>query len=183
MFESRYYEVRREFGFGTAYHIYENQTPILKTAYSTLQRSESFRFSDPQTGTDQFGIRETPTATVDEANTYDIIDAQTGERVGTVRRNVISHLQHEYTLSNDDGHIVATLREDRPPVAVARRLLSSILPFSCEIIASGGTQAGIVTGALSIRDQFSIELFTTQIDPQLAVVGTIVADAIEDIEL
>lgn len=183
MFESRYYEVHRRFGFRTEYRVYENETPILKTASKQSSRNEEFRFSNPQTGTDRFGVRETLTKTGDDVNTYDIIDAQTGERVGTVRRQIISCLRHEYTLSDDNGHIVATLREDRLPVAVARRLLTSILPFSCEIIASSGTQAGIVTGALSIRDQFSIELFTTQIDPQLAVVGTIIADAIEDNEL
>ncbi|MGQ4554329.1 hypothetical protein [Halobellus sp. GM3] len=178
MFESRSYEVRQKLAIGNKYRIYEGDTPILESAQKKLRLKEDFRFTDPETGEERFRVKAD--SVLDITAAYDIVDAQTGERVGAVKREAISFFKHTYSLLGPDGDVVATLTEDSVPLAIARRFLTTLIPFSYEIRTPDGRSAGEAKGAFSLRDKYSITLHGDEVDPRLAVVGTVVADAIEE---
>ena len=81
-------------------------------------------------------------------------------------------------LLDPDGDTVATLREDNHLLAALRRLVTTLIPFSYDIVAPDGTELGSVDEQFSLRDRYTIDL-VGDIDPRLAVIGTVVVDAIE----
>ncbi|MFA1609894.1 hypothetical protein [Halobellus rubicundus] len=178
MFDSRSYEVRQRISIGNKYRIYEGDSPILESAQKKLRLKEDFRFTDPETGTERYRVKAD--SVLDIAAAYDIVDSQTGERVGAVKREAVSFFKHEYSLLGPDGDLVATIREDNVPLAIARRLLTTLIPFSYEIVTPEGDTVGEANGAFSLRDRYSIDLFDDALDPRLAVVGMVVIDAIEE---
>ncbi|MFB6251624.1 MAG: hypothetical protein ABEI27_08065 [Halobellus sp.] len=178
MFDSRSYEVRQKISIGNKYRIYEGDAPILESAQKKLRLKEDFRFTDPETGDERFRVKAD--SVLDIAAAYDIVDSQTDERVGAVKREAISFFKHEYTLLGPEGDKVATIRENSVPMAIARRFLTTLIPFSYEIVSVDGTAIGEVMGAFSLRDKYSIDLYGDDVDPRLVVVGMVVADAIEE---
>ncbi|MFB6092812.1 MAG: LURP-one-related/scramblase family protein [Haloquadratum sp.] len=177
MFESRSYEVRQRISIGNKYRIYEDDEPILESAQKKFRLKEDFRFTDPDTDEELFRVKAD--SMLDVAAAYDIVDARTGERVGAVKREAISVFKHEYTLLGPDGDVVASVREDNVALAVARRLLTTLIPFSYEIVTPDGQTVGEANEAFSLRDKYSIDLYGDDVDPRLAVVGMVVIDAIE----
>jgi uncharacterized protein YxjI len=140
-----------------------------------LKLKEDFRFTTPD-GEEAFRVRAD--SVLDISAAYDIVDARTDERIGSVRREVASFFKHEYTLLDADGEVVAILREDNRLMAALRRLVTTLIPFSYDIVGPDGTPLGSVDEQFSFRDTYAIEL-TGDVDPRLAVVGTVVVDAIE----
>jgi uncharacterized protein YxjI len=177
MFDGTSYEVRQKIGIGTKYNVYESGSddPILTAKKKKLRLKEDFRFTTPE-GEEAF--RVTADSVLDIAAAYDIVDSRTGERVGSVKREVASILRHEYALLDADGEVVAFLREDNRVMAAVRRLITTLVPFSYDIVTPDGTSVGEVNERFSFRDTYRIDL-TGDVDPRLAVVGTVVVDAIE----
>jgi uncharacterized protein YxjI len=177
MFDAARYEVRQKFGIGTKYSVYEEGVdgPILAAKKKKLKLKEDFRFTDPD-GEEAFRVRAD--SVLDVAAAYDIVDARTDDRVGSVKREISSMFKHEYALLDADGTTVAFLREDNHLMAALRRLVTTLIPFSYDIVAPDGTRLGGVSEQFSLRDRYTIEL-DGEIDPRLAVVGTVVVDAIE----
>ena len=180
MFDAAHYEVRQRFSIGTKYVVYEGDdgTPILESKQKKFRLKEDFRFTDPGSGEERFRVKAD--SVLDVAAGYDIVDVTTGERVGTVRRSAWSFFQHEYALVDPEGTTVAFLREDNPLMAALRRFVSTLIPFSYDIVSPSGEKIGDVGEQFSFRDKYSIDLYDDAIDPRLAVVGTVVVDAIED---
>jgi uncharacterized protein YxjI len=175
MFDASTYEVRQRFGLSNRYNVYEDGEQILASKQKRFKLKEEFSFTTTD-GQDAFRVKAG--SVLDIAGTYDIVDLRTGDRVGAVRREVVSLFRHEYTLLAPDGSAVATLREDSRLLAALRRLVTTLIPFSYDIVGPDGTSLGRVKEGLSLRDRYAIEL-TGDIDPRLAVVGTVVVDAIE----
>lgn len=180
MFESLHYEVRQRFAIGNKYTVYEEtgDAPVLESKQKKFRLREDFRFNDPDTGETLFVV--TADSVLDVAAGYDIVDARSGERVGTVKRSAWSFFQHEYALVGPDGTTVALLREDNALMAALRRFVSTLIPFSYDIVAPDGRKVGDVGEQFSFRDTYSIDLHDDSIDPRLAVIGTVIVDAIED---
>ncbi|WP_136589622.1 LURP-one-related/scramblase family protein [Salinigranum halophilum] len=177
MFDATHYEVRQKLGIRTRYNVYEGDSdaPILTAKKKKLKLKEDFRFTTPD-GEEAFRVRAD--SVLDIAAAYDIVDSRTGERVGSLQREVASFFKHEYTLVDANGTRVAVLREDNHLMAALRRLVTTLIPFSYDIVAPDGTSLGSVDEQFSFRDRYTIDL-TGDLDPRLAVVGTVVVDAIE----
>jgi uncharacterized protein YxjI len=180
VFDAASYEVRQKFGIGNKYAIYAEgaEDPILRSAQKKLRLKEDFRFEDPETGEEVFRVKAD--SVLDISAAYDIVDSRTGERVGAVKRGAWSFLHHEYDLLDADGNVVGEIREDSPMMALARRFLSTLIPFSYEVATPDGTVVGEIGGAFSLRDRYTISLHSDDIDPRLVVVGAVVIDAIEE---
>lgn len=179
MFDSQHYEVRQKIRIGNKYNIYEGDAdePILSSAQKKLRLKEDFRFNDPDTGEEVFRVKAD--SVLDISAAYDIVDVRTDERVGSVKRKAKSIFKHEYEMLDADGNVVALLKEDSPLKAFARRFITSWIPFSYVIETPDGEQLGSADGAFALRDKYSIDLTSDEIDPRLAVIGTVVIDAIE----
>ena len=177
MFDGNHYEVRQKIRIGNKYRVYEGDTPILESAQKRFRLKEDFRFTDPDTGEERFRVKAG--SILDIASAYDIVDSETGERVGSVRRSVMSFFKHEYELLGPDGNTVATVTEDNAVMALARRRLTTLIPFNYDIVSPSGEKLGDVSESLSFRDKYEIDV-TGDIDPRLVVVGMVVIDAIEE---
>jgi uncharacterized protein YxjI len=177
MFEGSQFEVRQKFGIGTKYRIYEEGDPILESKKKKPRLKEDFRFDDADTGEERFRVRAD--SVLDVAAAYDIVDSETGDRIGSVKRDVASFFKHEYALLGPDGDEIGRVREDSVPVAVARRFLTTLVPFSYDIVSPAGERLGEATEAFALHDAYRIDV-TGGVDPRLAVVGIVVIDAIEE---
>lgn len=179
MFDATSYEVRQKIRLGNQYTIYEDGRPILSSAQKKLRLKEDFRFDDAETGAERF--RATADSVLDVAAAYDVEDSRTGERIGSVKRNVVSMFKHEYALLGPDGEVVGYVREDSAINALVRRFVTTLLPFSYEITDPTRSETwGRVSGAFSLRDRYGVELATDELDPRLVVIATVVVDAIEE---
>ncbi|WP_224267941.1 hypothetical protein [Haloprofundus salinisoli] len=181
MFDSNAYEVRQKFGIGNKYDIYENSgsEPILTSKQKKLRLKEDFRFTDAETGEERIRVRASQILDVNAA--YDIVDSQTDEPIGAVKRRVSSFLKHEYELHDADGNVVALVKEDNHLMAAIRRLVTTLLPFSYSVTSPDGSEVyGTISEQFSFRDRYSISLTSGDLDPRLVVVGSVVIDAIED---
>lgn len=179
MFDARRYEVRQKFGVRTRYNVYEEgrDDPILQSKQKSFRLKEDFRFTDPETGEEAF--RVTAGKILDLNAAYDIVDSRTDEPVGAVKRSVMSLFKHEYQFLDPDGNVVATMSEDSHLMALLRRKVSTVIPFNYDIRSPSGEKLGDVSEQLSLRDRYTVDLRGDGIDPRLAVVGTVVVDAIE----
>ncbi|QLG27960.1 hypothetical protein HUG10_10505 [Halorarum halophilum] len=176
MFEGSRYEVRQKIAIGNKYVISEGGEDILQSAQKKLRLKEDFRFTDVDGGEELFKVKAD--SVLDTAAAYDIEDSRTGERVGSVKRSVMSMFKHEYQLLGPDGNVVATVKEDSWLRAFVRRQLTTWLPFAYGVEASDGSEVGRIEGAFSLRDRYSVTV-TGDVDPRLLVIAAVVIDAIE----
>lgn len=180
MFDARQYEVRQKIRIGNKYNVYEagGDDPILESAQKKFRLKEDFRFNDPTTGEERFRVKAD--SVLDVAAGYDIVDSQTDERVGSVKRSVKSFFKHEYALVGPDGDRVATVKEDNWVRALLRRNVTTLIPFSYDIEGPNGEHLGDVSEQFTpVRDKYTITLAGDELDPRLAVIGTVIIDAIE----
>lgn len=181
MFDARRYEVRQKIRIGNKYNVYEAgaDEPFLESAQKKFRLKEDFRFDDPETGEERFRVKAD--SVLDIAAAYDIVDSQSGERVGSIKRSAKSFFKHEYALVGPDGQQVATVKEDNWVRAALRRGLTTLIPFSYDIEAPDGSHLGDVSEQFTpVRDRYTIDLVDDGLDPRLAVIGTVVIDAIEE---
>jgi uncharacterized protein YxjI len=181
VFDALRYEVRQKIRIGNTYNIYEAgaDEPFLESAQKKFRLKEDFRFDDPETGEERFRVKAD--SVLDITAAYDIVDSRTDERVGSVKRSAKSFFKHEYALLGPDGEQVATVKEDNWLRAVLRRAVTTLIPFSYEIEGPNGDRLGDVSGQFTpVRDRYTIDLADDGLDPRLAVIGTVVIDAIEE---
>jgi uncharacterized protein YxjI len=177
---SQRFEVRQKLGIGKKYNVYREgaSEPFLTAKKKKLRLKEDFRLTDPETGDERYRVKAD--RVLDVGAVYEITDTQTGATVGSVRRKRKSFAKHEYALADADGTEVALIKEDSVAMAIVRRFVTTLVPFSYVITSADGSRSlGSVSGAFSIRDRYEIEV-DDEIDPMLAVVGTVVIDAIEE---
>jgi uncharacterized protein YxjI len=182
MFDASRYEVRQKLRIGNKYNVYEKDTddPILESAQKKFRLKEDFRFDDPDTGEERFRVKAD--SVLDVAASYDIVDSQSGDRIGSVKRSVKSFFKHEYALVDPDGTVVAHVKEDSWMRAFLRRNITTLIPFSYDIEGPDGERFGSVSEKFTpVRDKYTIDLSGDgRLDPRLAVIGTVVVDAIEE---
>ncbi|KAB1197971.1 MULTISPECIES: hypothetical protein [Haloferax] len=183
MFESSTYEVRQKVSIGTKYVVYEaegpgDETPILSAKKKKFKLKEDFRLDDYETGEERFRVKAD--SVLDVSAAYDIVDSQTGDRVGAVKRGAFSFAKHTYQLLDSNGSVVGRIVEDNVPMAVARRFITTLIPFSYRVENATGDSVGAIDEQFSLRDTYSIDLERDDIDPRLLVVGAVVIDAIEE---
>jgi uncharacterized protein YxjI len=155
--------------------VYEDGDQILKSAQKKLKLKEDFRFKDME---DNPVLRVTTDNVLDIAATYTVTDEQENEAIGAVKEE-ISFLQHEWKILDTEGNIIADITEDNVAMALVRRFVTTLLPFSY-VIESDNQLLGTIKGKFSLRDTYDIELSEKEdLNPRLAVVATVLIDAME----
>ncbi|WP_435124154.1 hypothetical protein [Halobaculum sp. D14] len=176
MFDGSHYEVRQKVSIGNKYVVSEEGADILQSKQKKLRLKEDFRFTDVDSGEEVFQVKAD--SVLDAAAAYDAVDSRTGERIGSVKRSLMSMFKHEYQLLGPDGDHVATVKEDNWVRAFVRRNVVGLLPFAYDVETPDGTTVADISGQLSLRDRYDIDV-VGDVDPRLVVIAAIVIDAIE----
>lgn len=120
---------------------------------------------------------------IDFSATYDVVDAVTGENVGSLRRKGMkSILKDEWSILDARGTEIGLVKEDNPFLAFLRRFLSNLIPqkFHVEI---GGNRVALFKQDLNpfigkLRVDFSQDT-GYKLDRRLGLAAAILLVAIE----
>ena len=94
---------------------------------------------------------------IDFAAAYDIVDAQSGVKVGAARRKGFkSILRDSWQLLDVDDNPIAQLQEDSTALALVRRFLSNLIPQRFHIACEGG-------GSVEVRQHFNPFVYRLQV--------------------
>lgn len=139
-FQQTRYMIRRKIFklFGAAFHIYDPLGTVL--FYSKLKAfklKEDIRlYAGEDMNVELLTIRARNI--IDFGAAYDVIDSQSGEPVGTLRRKGFrSMLRDEWIIMNAAGQEIGTIQEDSMAMALLRRFLTNLIPQSFTGIIQG----------------------------------------------
>lgn len=141
-FQQTHYMIRKKIFklVGAAFHIYDPTGSVL--FYSKLKAfklKEDIRlYSGEDMQCELLAIRARNI--IDFGAAYDVIDSQTGELVGTLKRKGFrSMLRDEWLIANAAGQEIGVIQEDNMAMALLRRLLTSLIPQSFTGTVNGAT--------------------------------------------
>lgn len=123
---------------GAAFHIYDPAGNVL--FYSKLKAfklKEDIRlYSGEDMQTELLAIRARNI--IDFGAAYDVVDSQSGEQVGTLKRKGLrSMLRDEWVILNAQGQEIGLIQEDSMAMALLRRFLTNLIPQSFTGMVNG----------------------------------------------
>lgn len=115
--------------FGGAFHIYGPSGELVMysrmKAFKLKEDIRLFTGEDMQTELLRIEARQI----IDFAACYDVVDAQSGEKVGALRRKGFkSLLRDEWRILDAEGRELGTIQEDSMLLATIRRFLINLIP-------------------------------------------------------
>ena len=180
MFDADRYTVKGTLlSLGKQYTVYEGETPILSATRERFRLVEGF---DLAASDGSAVIRVTTDRLPDVDATYTVVDSRVGEVVGALRHDWRSAFRHHWDLLDADGERVATVEEDSPLLALARRKLTSLIPCNYDVVGAAGDRLGRISGRLTNRHAYGLDLGadrTGVVDPRLVIAAAVVIDAVE----
>lgn len=179
MFEGDTYRVKQKIRIGDAYNVYEEGEHVLSVKKKKLRLKEDVRFNDPDGDP---VLRAKAGQVMDISAAYGITDERTGEDVGAVKRDWKSMFKHHWELLDPDGSVIARVVEDSVPMALARRYVTTLIPFRYHFEGPAGDRVGEIDEKFSFRDNYRIDLRSDDeeaIDRRLGVAAAVLIDAIE----
>ncbi len=158
-FELDSYLVRRKVlkVFGASFHIYDDAGDVVgytkQKAFKLKEDIRIFTGEDMQTELLTIQARQV----IDFAAAYDIVDAQSGVKVGAARRKGFkSILRDSWQLLDVDDNPIAQLQEDSTAMAMVRRFLSNLIPQRFHITCEDG-------GSVEVRQHFNPFVYRLQV--------------------
>lgn len=147
-FERDFFTIRRQFFriFGGAFHLYDDEgQPVLYSNMKRFRLREDIRlYADDSM--DRELLRITTRSVFDFSGAYDVVDAESGERLGSLRRSGLrsSFLRDHWTVLDRDGEPVGEIQEDSTLKALLRRYLEVLAIFMPQRyhLELGGKPAG-----------------------------------------
>lgn len=123
---------------GAKFHIYDNSGQlVLFSQLKAFKLKEDIRLYGDETMKDEL-ITIKARSVIDFSATYDVVDAVTGERLGSLRRKGMkSILKDEWVIMDASETEIGHIKEDSRLLAMLRRFLTSLIPqkFHVEINA------------------------------------------------
>lgn len=108
---------------------------------------------------------------------FHVIDPQTGERIGGMRRKGWSSMiQDEWQILDVDDNQIGSIHEDTMLMAILRRFLSSLIPQTYEFKVNGETVAMLKQhfNPFIFKGEFRMEpQGSEKLDPRLATAGIV----------
>lgn len=180
MFDSDLYTVKQKLvSIGNKYRIYESGDLILRSKQKKFKLKEDFRFYDTD---DSPVLKVTTDQILDVAASYTVVDESCDETVGAIKRNW-TFLRHEWELIDSQNRVIGTIEEDSLPAALARRFVSSLIPYSYNIESQDGEFLGELKGKFSFNDTYELDLSPDEngkLDRRLGVAAAVLIDAVEE---
>ncbi|MDQ0062477.1 hypothetical protein [Paenibacillus harenae] len=121
---------------GGKFHIYDNSGQlVLFSQMKAFKLKEDIRLYSDETMSKEL-VTIQARSVIDFSATYDVVDAVTGERLGSLRRKGMkSILKDEWVILNPSESEIGLIKEDNSLLALLRRFLTNLIPqsFSVEI--------------------------------------------------
>lgn len=128
--------------FGSAFHIYD---PMGNVVF--FSERKPFRLKDDirlYTGEDMRTevLRMRARQIFDFGATFDIVDSESGERIGALRRKALkSMIRDEWAILDASDSEIGIVQEDSMALALVRRFLSNLVPQTWEASLGGAPLA------------------------------------------
>lgn len=140
-FELRDYRIRRKVLkiLGASFHVYDPDDNVIAfNSQKAFKLKEDIRvYADESKSKEILSIQARQI--VDFAGGYDVIDTESGRKVGAVRRKGFSSIVRDsWELLDEDDRPIAKLAEDSVMLALVRRFLSNLVPQKFEIRDESG---------------------------------------------
>lgn len=184
LFALDHYTLRRKVlkFFGAGFHVYDAHDQVV--AYC---KQKAFRLKeDIRIHTDESESHELlairARQIVDFAASYDVIDGDSGKKVGSARRKGLrSLLRDSWELLDADDRVIARLEEDSTAAALVRRFLGPLIPQSFHLTATpGGRVAELHQRFNPFVYRLDVRMLQReQIDPRLVFAAAVLIAAIE----
>ena len=120
---------------------------------------------------------------IDFSAAYDVVDTQSGEKLGAFRRKGLkSILKDEWEILDANDGVLGHMKEDSVMMALLRRFLSNLIPqnFTFEV---GGNVVADLTGTWNpFVVKYDVDLSKNtenQLDSRMALAGTVLLMTIE----
>lgn len=141
LFESDTYTIRRKILvlFGAAFHVYDARGAVIGfSKQKAFKLREDIRiYSDETCSTEVMTIKAR--SIIDFSAAYDVVDARSGEQVGTARRKGWSSIFRDaWELLDADERPLAKVQEDSGLMAFLRRFLSNLIPQHFDVTTASG---------------------------------------------
>lgn len=143
-FTFQQYTVRRKVLklFGGAFHVYgPNEELVMYSKMKAFKLKEDIRlFTGEDMQHEVLAIRARNV--IDFSASYDVFDASTGEKLGSLRRRGWkSIMRDEWKILNASDQEMGTIREDSMAMAMIRRFLTNLIPQSYHVDLQGAPVA------------------------------------------
>lgn len=181
---SRRYTIRRQVFklFGAAFHVYDGEGNLLGySKQKAFKLKEDIRvYADESLSQPLLTIAARNV--IDFSAAYDMVDAQTGENVGTARRKGWSSIfRDSWELLDTDEGLSARVQEDSAFMAFLRRFLSNWIPQKFIVQSEDGTRHAVYDQHFNpFIYRLTVTLSPdTEMDPRLILGSAILIAAIE----
>ncbi|MBB3110401.1 uncharacterized protein YxjI [Paenibacillus phyllosphaerae] len=128
---------------GAKFHIYDNQEQLVMfSQMKAFKLKEDIRlYSDESMQEELITIQAR--SVIDFSATYDVVDAVTGEHIGSLRRKGMkSILKDEWIIQDKDETEIGLIKEDSALMALLRRFLTNLIPQKFNVTL-GGVQSAV----------------------------------------
>ncbi|MEN8151593.1 MAG: hypothetical protein ABFS86_17390 [Planctomycetota bacterium] len=140
LFELDRYLIRRKVLkiFGQSFHVYDGDRVVGFSKLKAFKLKEDIRvYASESMGTELLHIHARQI--IDFHAAYDILDSETGEKVGAARRKGFSSMVRDsWELLDANDQPIAKLQEDSMMMAMVRRFLSNLVPQTFHLDDGGG---------------------------------------------
>lgn len=179
------FEFRKQFWklAGGAFRVFDTEQHLLLfSEQKAFKLREDIRIYTDEAKTNEVLSIKTQKI-LDISATYDVVDTQTGEKVGSLKRKGLkSILRDEWEILDPQGILIGKLEEDSALMAAVRRLLTNLVPQSYHFFIGtqkvGEFRQKFNPFTYRARMDLSADL-NRQLDRRLAVAAGVLLMAIE----
>ncbi len=139
--EDRHYVIRRKVlnFLGQKFHVFDGHGNLIGfSRQKAFKLKEDIRFYADETMSQEKLLIQARQV-IDFAACYDVVDGQTGQKIGACRRKGwTSMVRDSWEILDEDDYPVASVNEDSMLLAAVRRVLSNLVPQHYQITDNSG---------------------------------------------
>jgi len=181
-FQQQHYLLRKKVlsVLGQKFHIYDsNGNVIMYSQLKAFKLKEDIRVYTDETMQEEL-LTIKARSVIDFSAAYDVVDAKTGEHVGTLRRKGMkSIVRDEWDILNQVEEKIGQIQEDNVGLALVRRLVLNLIPQTFNVTLADEQVATYRQNVNPFVQKIELDLTSDKIDRRLAVASGLLLLAIE----
>ncbi len=124
--------------FGSSFHVYDGNEVVGFSHQKAFKLKEDIRVYTDESATQEL-LHISARQIVDFSSAYDIIDSQSGQKVGAARRKGLRSVARDsWELLDENDQPIGQLQEDSLGMALLRRFLSNLIPQTFHLDTASG---------------------------------------------